>query len=181
MLRGMRFSYMAEEVEEDQKTFLLPTFPEGNALDCRISTEFEFVLCLASKMYHRIDLLCVKVCKVPPQLIPFHYRDMIKQTMRTDGSLRIYVDYRELNKLTKKCAYPLPVICEIQSKLTGCFVFSCLDLKSGYWHIPLLPQHQELTAFSFGNEFGLLQFTVMPFGLTEPPGTFQMLMNNLTR
>ena len=81
--------------------------------------------------------------------------------------------YRALNKQTVKDAYPLPLVDEVQDCLSGCTIFSALDLQSGYWQLPVHPDDCEKTAFCPGPWLGLFQFRCMPFGLTGAPGSFQ--------
>ena len=64
------------------------------------------------------------------------------------GEIRLCVDYRELNKRTHKDDYPLPLIDEVQDRLSGDTVFTKLDLHSGYWQVPVNQEDQEKTAFS---------------------------------
>ena len=93
---------------------------------------------------------------------------------KKDGSVRFCVDYRALNNCTKKCIYPLPRIYDSLDQLSGCGYFSTLDLKSGYWQIPMHEKDKEKTAFACHK--GLFKFNVMPFGLANAPATFQHLM-----
>ena len=95
-----------------------------------------------------------------------------------NGKVRIYVDYRELNKCNTKDAYPLPRPDEVQDNLKVSTVFSTLDLRSGYWQLPLHANNQLKTAFCLGPWFGLFQFQRMPFELSRaPPSSFQKMMN----
>lgn len=87
------------------------------------------------------------------------------------NEVRFCVDYRKLNDVTKKDRYPLPQINDMLQILSGCKYFSKLDLRSGYWQIPMHPDSIEKTAFLCHK--GLFEFIVMPFGLTNPPATFQ--------
>ena len=93
---------------------------------------------------------------------------------KKDGTIRFCIDYRKLNKVTKKDTYPLPRIDETLEILGKAKFASTLDLFSGYWQIPLAPEDKEKTAFVCHE--GLFQFNVMPFGLTNAPATFQRAM-----
>ena len=88
---------------------------------------------------------------------------------KKDGKLRFCIDYRGLNKLTKKDVYPLPRIDDSLATLQIGKFFSTLDLYAGYWQIPLDTSSKEKTAFSTDN--GLFEFNVMPFGLCNAPAT----------
>ena len=96
---------------------------------------------------------------------------------KKDGSLRYCLDYRKLNDVTKKDSYPLPRIDDSLDVLGKANYFSTLDLASGYWQIPLTDEAKEKSAFCTNS--GLWQFTVMSFGLTNAPATFQRLMERV--
>jgi hypothetical protein len=90
---------------------------------------------------------------------------------KKNGKLRFCVDYRKLNAITKKDAYPLPRIDEMLNALSGSQWFSTLDLASGYWQVAMHPNDREKTAFV--TRYGTYEFNVMPFGLCNAPATFQ--------
>jgi hypothetical protein len=95
---------------------------------------------------------------------------------KKDGQ-RMVIDYRKLNQVTKKDAYPIPNSEDLQQMLTDAKYFTTLDLWAGYNQIGMTPEAQERSAFT--TPFGFFQFTRMPFGLCNAPGTFQWAMNDI--
>jgi hypothetical protein len=96
---------------------------------------------------------------------------------KKDQSLRICVDYRPLNAITIKNKYPLPRINILFDQLVGAKVFSKVDLRSGYHQIKIRPEDVSKTAFS--TRYGLYEYLVMSFGLTNAPTDFMYLMNSV--
>ena len=96
---------------------------------------------------------------------------------KKDGSTRFCVDYRKVNSVTRKDAYPLPRVDDTLDTLAGSKWFSTLDLLSGYWQVEVHPEDRQKTAFCTPD--GLFEFKVMPFGLCNAPATFQRLMDTV--
>ena len=93
---------------------------------------------------------------------------------KKDGSKRFCVDFRALNKVTKRNSYLLLVIDDMLALLGKAKYFSSLDLRSGYWQILMDDPSKEKAAFACHR--GLFQFNTMPFGLTNAPAIFQQTM-----
>jgi len=97
---------------------------------------------------------------------------------KKNGKYRFCVDFRRLNALTKVDKYPIPLVDDLLDALSGQTVFSTLDLKNGFWQVPMAAEDREKTAFSVQG-MGHFQFVVMPFGLCNAPSTFQRLMHTV--
>eukprot|EP00731_Ephydatia_muelleri_P025168 Em0017g251a len=152
-------------------------------------------------LQHRIDTGNAQPVHLPPRRIPHARREELKEMLRDmleknaiehsdspwsspivlvkkkDGTTRFCVDYRKVNEVTRKDAYPLPRVDDTLDTLAGSKFFSTLDLTTGYWQVEVAPEDQPKTAFTTPE--GLYQFKVMPFGLCNAPATFQRLMDRV--
>ncbi|KRZ81449.1 Retrovirus-related Pol polyprotein from transposon [Trichinella sp. T8] len=156
-----------------------------------------------SVVRHAIHTGDAKPVRCFPRRIPYHQRAQVEALLdemlrrdvvepssspwaspivlvkKKEGSCRFYVNYRQLNNLTRKDAHPLLRIHDTLDALACAQWFSTLDLVSGYWQVEVEQQDREKTAFT--TPFGLYQFKEMPFELCIAPDTFQRLMETALR
>jgi len=150
---------------------------------------------------HGIDTETEKPKRQPPRRLPIHQRAEVKEHIdqlldndvispscspwaapivavrKPDSSIRLCIDYRQLNAITKKDAFPLPRVDDAIDAMAGARYFSTLDLAAGYWQVELDEAAKAKSAFV--TPFGLYEWNRMPFGLCNAPGTFQRLMNHI--
>ncbi|GKB13176.1 putative reverse transcriptase domain-containing protein, partial [Tanacetum coccineum] len=98
---------------------------------------------------------------------------------KKDGSFRMYINYRELNKLTMNNRYPLPRIDDLFDQLQRSRVYSKIDLRSGYHQLRV--REEDIPKTAFRTRYGHYEFQVMSFGLTNPPAVFMDLMNRVCK
>jgi hypothetical protein len=107
------------------------------------------------------------------------YGALVLFVHKKDGTMRMCVNYRALNKATVENRYPLPRIDDLFDRPSGAKVFSRIDLRSGYYQIRIAEGDEEKTACR--TRYGSYELLVMPFGLTNAPATFCILMNDIFR
>ncbi|KAJ9557826.1 hypothetical protein OSB04_012440 [Centaurea solstitialis] len=151
-----------------------------------------------------IDLVpaATPIAKAPYRLAPSELKEMLAQLQelldkgfirpstspwgapvlfvkKKDGTMRMCIDYRELNKVTVKNKYPLPRIDDLFDQLQGAKFFSKIDLRSGYHQLKVWEEDIPKTAFR--TRYGHYEFLVMSFGVTNAPAAFMDLMNRVCK
>ena len=152
-----------------------------------------------SLVKHRVDTGNSPPIRQPVRQIPLHKREEARHLLqdmlakgviqpssspwaspivlvpKKDGNVRFCIDYRKVNAVTRRDAYPLPRMDDTLDTLAGAKWFSTLDMVSGYWQVEVADEDKEKTAFCTPD--GLYEFNVLPFGLCNGPATFQRLMD----
>ena len=112
---------------------------------------------------------------IQPNVSP--WRAPVFFVKKKDATLRLCIDYRQLNKVTVKNKYPLPRIDDLFDQMRGAKLFSKIDLRSGYHQVRIKDKYIHKTTFR--TRYGHYEFVVVPFGLTNAPATFMCLMNSV--
>ena len=112
-----------------------------------------------------------------PVTQPTPWINSIVVVPKKDGSLRICLDPKDLNRAIQREHYQLPTIEDIATRLHGAKVFTILDVRCGFWHIPLDEQSSQLTTFH--TPFGRYRWLRMPFGISSAPEVFQRRIHEL--
>jgi len=96
---------------------------------------------------------------------------------KKDGTLRLCVDFRKLNRITRRDRYPIPLVTNLIDQLSSAQIYTKFDLRAGYYNVRIAAGHEWKTTFR--TRYGSFEFLVMPMGLTNAPATFQHFMNNI--
>lgn len=125
---------------------------------------------LKRKIYHLVEDGLIYPSSIP-------YGSSILFVPKKDGSWWLCIDYRALNKITIKNRYPLPRIDELIDQLQGVWYFTKIDLKLGYHQVWV--KLEDVWKITFKTQFGLFEWLVMLFGLTNSPTTFMRMINDI--
>ena len=179
-----KFAELLEEFADTMPSELPKELPPRRAIDHRIELEPGAVPPakapykmgpreleeLRKQLNEMVDSGFIQPSKAP-------YGAPVLFQKKADGSLRMCVDYRALNKVTVKNKYPVPNAADLFDRLTKASYFTKLDLRSGYWQVRIAVGDESKTTCV--TRYGSFEFLVMPFGLTNAPATFCNLMNDV--
>jgi len=171
-----------ELFEEKQAKMLAPRRTFDHAINLKEGAEHPWgpIDPMSAHQLNELDKYLKKMLaegKIADSESPYGARILF--VAKPDGSLRLCVDYRNLNKVTILNKYPLPLMDELRDRVAGAKVFTKLDLKDGYHLIRMRKGDEHKTAFR--TRYGQYEYKVMPFGLVNAPATFQTMMNKILR
>ncbi|GJW99686.1 putative nucleotidyltransferase, ribonuclease H [Tanacetum coccineum] len=166
----------------DEKVVHIPI--DGETLIIRVFPEDLPGLPPVRQVEFQIDLIlgAAQVSRAPYRLAISEMQelsDQLQELADRDGSFRMCIDYRELNKFTVKNRYPLPRIDDLFDQLQGSSTYSKIDLRSGYHQLRV--RDEEIPKTAFRTPYGHYELQVMPFGLTSAPAVFMDLMNRVCK
>ncbi|KAD3640201.1 hypothetical protein E3N88_29424 [Mikania micrantha] len=202
-LRKQCVAFLAHVIEKDKKAIKIQDMPIVRDYADVFPDDLPGLPPERSVQF-RIDLIpgATPVAKSPYRLAPSEMQELSNQLQelldkgfirpsfspwgasvlfvkKKDGTFRMCIDYRELNKLTIKNRYPLPRIDDLFDQLQGAQYFSKIDLRSGYHQLRI--QEEDIPKTAFRTRYGHYEFMVMPFGLTNAPPMFMDLMNGVCK
>ena len=166
-------------------------FPEelpGIPLEREVDLSIEIVLGIAPMSREAYRMAPAELKELKVQLQELLDKGFVRPTVspwgapilivkKKDGTLRMCIDYWQINKVTVKSKYPLPRIEDLFDQLKGASVFLKIDLLSGYYQLQV--KKVDVPKISFRTRYGHYEFLVMPFGLTNAPAAFMDLMNRV--
>ena len=126
-------------------------------------------------MYEEIDKMLEEDVIEP---LNSDWSNLVVMIKKPNGKYRFCLDFRKVNKITKKDLYPMPIMAEIFDALRSAKYISKIDLRSAYHQIPLEEESRKITAFTVPGK-GMYQFKRMPYGLKNAPAKFQRLMDKI--
>ncbi|XP_047148657.1 uncharacterized protein LOC124820912, partial [Vigna umbellata] len=189
---GVTLGQLKEDIMEGASCFLIMTHEDRECQDFVREVEFtiDLVTIAAPISVQPYRMAPAELAELKKQIEDLMDKKFIRPSVspwgapvllvkKKDGSSRLCIDYRQLNKLTIKNKYPLPRIDDLLDQLHGASVFSKMDLRSGYHQIRVKEGDIQKTAFR--SRYGHYEYVVMPFGVTNAPAVFMDYMNRIFR